>query len=334
MGAEASSLVYKLKCYLMFPIFSAMGGTTAGFQFIDRYYYYPAWINPRAAIDRARAHVWTEKEMLCCSYPKSGTHMIFLVAVLIGMRGEFPEKADLHTLGYSVEFEGDNSRRMDEAVSDYPTDPRVCISHMPFHHINYTGSSPDGRFVYIMRDPVGALASLRRMQLLLFGPVLSQSLEEFIHHQLYVRETGWLEHVLGWWAAGGNANVLVITYEMLVQQPEAAVRNLARHMRVDLSDAELAKVVAKMDKKWALEHVDPYCFEAKTPFSPPERAGQSKSGFITNVDSFAEKLSKQQEAEVRSEYTKRVKAIMANKEDAAAAANAASFYKAHAEYFD
>ena len=92
-----------------------------------------------------------------------------------------------------------------------------------------------------------------------------------------------------------------------------------------------------MDKKWALEHVDPYLHQAKTPFSPPDRDNQSHSAFIVDTKGM-EKFTVAQELEIRQEYTRKIQKIMGdlNSPDVAlatAAANAKSFYEHNRDYF-
>jgi hypothetical protein len=135
---------------------------------------------------------------------------------------------------------------------------------MPRGHIV---PSPKATFIYVMRDPVPTLASLRRMEYLMFGPHLISPLDNFLHDHLNVRETGWLDHVLSWWAAKDEPNVLIVTYEELIRSPIDGVKKIAKHMNVELTDPQLQTCVLKMDKKWALANVDPYLFQAKTPFS-------------------------------------------------------------------
>ena len=111
------------------------------------------------------------------------------------------------------------------------------------------------------------------------------------------------------------------------------------HMKVALTENQINTVVQKMDKKWALEHVDPYLYQAKTPFSPPDRDNQTHSAFIVDTTKGnMEKFTKVQEVEIRQEYTRKIQQIMEhlNSEDVAlatAAANAKSFYEHNREYF-
>lgn len=336
--AEESSCFsswYDLKCHLVSLIFPGSPfGTGIGLQDIDGYRYYPSFICPRERIDLARNHEWQETDAFLSSYPKSGTHFCGLVMVLIAHKGQYPEKTDLHTLFHSVEFKngagGDNSLDYNEPSPFGLPLPRVLISHMPQHHVKMNDVA---RFLYVMRDPVSTLASMRRMELLMFGPILCSKLDTFIEYNIKTRDTGWLDHVLGWWQVRDRSNLLLVTYEEMVTNPAEAVRKIANHMRVNLTDDEARLVVMKMDKQWALQNVDPYLFKAHTPFSPPDRDSTSKSGFIVNSDAIKEKLTKEQERSIREEYTRKIKAVMEDTGDASAAANATSFYNAHNRYF-
>jgi hypothetical protein len=124
-----------------------------------------------------------------------------------------------------------------------------------------------------------------------------------------------------------------MTYEMMIKQPEDCVRKLADHIGVNLTQTELNKVVACMDKKWAIDNIDPYLNESITPYSPPNNHGISKSGFIVDVSKVTEKLSVEQEIEIRLVYTQRIQAIISQSESPSAAANALSFFEENREYF-
>jgi len=325
---------YDVKCTLAKLVFPGSPFCTGnGLQDIDGYLYYPSFICTKEKITQARQYDWAENDTFLSSYPKSGTHFCALTMVLIANRGNFPAKCDLHKQMYSAEFipgpSGDNSRDiMEPHPSDLPI-PRVIISHMPQHHVKLGGAA---RFMYVMRDPVATLASLRRMEILMFGPHLMSKLCDFIEFNIRGRSTGWLDHVLGWWKVRDQPNILILNYEEMVKSPVDSVRKIASHMKVGLTEVEIKSVAEKMDKKWALENVDPYLFQAKTPFSPPERDGVSKSGFIVDSAAVKEKLSKDQEEEIRTEYTKKIKTLMTS-EDPAVVANATSFYYANRSYF-
>lgn len=297
---------------------------------IDGYLYYPAWINPPERIALARRTEWLPSDVLLCSYPKNGSHFLLLTQCLIVHKGALPEKTDLHTLCYAPEFAFQNNHTNPIDASHPPglPLPRIMLSRMPQHHVRLNDVS---RYVYVVRDPVAALASLRRMEYLMFGPHLIPSIEKCIEYNLHTRESGWLNHVLGWWAVRDMPNVLILSYEDMVRNPAECVRRLAAHTSVELTDEQVQMVVHKMSKEYALVHVDPYHNEAKTPFSPPEAIG---SNFIVADGQVKERLSLDQERGVRSEFTRKIRAVMADNADPARASNAASFFAANRAYFD
>jgi ssRNA-specific RNase YbeY (16S rRNA maturation enzyme) len=59
----------------------------------------------------------------------------------------------------------------------------------------------------------------------------------------------------------------------------------------------------------------------------------SKSGFIVDSSKFEEKLSIEQETEIRLVNTQKIRALILQTEDPSKAANALSFYEENREYF-
>eukprot|EP00596_Hydrurales_sp_CCMP1899_P001439 CAMPEP_0119037558 /NCGR_PEP_ID=MMETSP1177-20130426/5991_1 /TAXON_ID=2985 /ORGANISM="Ochromonas sp, Strain CCMP1899" /LENGTH=121 /DNA_ID=CAMNT_0006999005 /DNA_START=712 /DNA_END=1077 /DNA_ORIENTATION=- len=119
----------------------------------------------------------------------------------------------------------------------------------------------------------------------------------------------------------------------MIKEPEDCVRKLAKHIDVNLTQEELNKVVKCMDKKWALENIDPYLSAGiNTPYSPPFN-GTSRSGFIVDVSVVKEKLTEDQETEIRLVHTERIQAIIADTENPTAAANALSYFNENKDYF-
>jgi hypothetical protein len=165
------------------------GGITGGLQNIDGYYYYMKGLCPPELITTARETEWSSEDLFLATYPKSGTHFGMLTSLLILLKGEIPPKSDLHTLTSCPEFntKANNARSLDDPSVTQPR--RLLISHMPQHHVKY---SETAKYVYIMREPVASLASQRRMDNVMFGPIMNPTLKNFINFHLYTRETGWL----------------------------------------------------------------------------------------------------------------------------------------------
>ena len=273
---------YHLLCLAARPLVGT-GGVLAGDHIVDGHPYLPTFINPNKQIAEARQYTWNEDDVILASHPKSGTHLTMLTLLLILFDGDLPPKTNLHTLAVAPEFDqaaAGGSRSYDEPKEDYPTLPRLVITHMPERHLTY---SPSAKYVYVMRNPVATLASLRRMEQLLLGPHLTPTLDDFVARGSMLRPGGWLDQVLQWWSVRSRSNLLIVTYEEMVTAPRSSAERLAKFVGKSLTPEQLDLVAGRMSLKWALEHVDPYNHKEITPFSPPDRALASQSGFIVNA---------------------------------------------------
>ena len=273
---------YHLLCLAVRPLVGT-GGILAGEQIVDGHPYLPSFVNPPKQIAKARQYTWDEDDVILASHPKSGTHLTMLTLLLILFAGDLPPKTNLHSLTVTAEFDqaaAGGSRSYEEPKADYPTRPRLVTTHMPERHLTY---SPAAKYVYVMRSPVATLASFRRMELLLLGPHLTPTLDDFVARGSMLRPGGWLDQVLEWWSVRGRSNLLIVNYEDMVTAPRASAERLATFIGKSLSPKQLDVVAGRMSLRWALEHVDPYNHKATTPFSPPDIALATKSGFIVNA---------------------------------------------------
>ena len=110
------------------------------------------------------------------------------------------------------------------------------------------------KYVSVIRDPVATVASARRMEQLMLGPILTPTLEDYLQQGHLIAEGGWLDNVLRWWSVRDRPNVLILEYEEMVSRPREAVEHLAGYIGVALSEGEAERVVEKMSLKWSLEN--------------------------------------------------------------------------------
>ena len=326
-------LRYRLKCYAIFPILGN-AGMVAQMQHQDGHYYLAPFVNPPEQIAIARKHGWGAEDLVLASYPKSGTHYAMLMTLLTLFRGDLPRETDLHSLVYSPEFRGNNARPLDEPKELYPTSPRLIVTHMPQHHMQY---SPEARYVYVMRDPVATICSWRKFEQLMFGPFLTPSAEAFVStgEMLLTREGGWLDNVLRWWRVRDRENVLLLNFEEMTDSPVQAVKKLAALIKIELSAAQEELIAERMTLQWSLLNVDPFLYKAITPFSPPDRHLATHSGFIVNSSAIPPSIRKvgaKDRLKLRQAVWSRMRALI-EQDDTDAAHNAASFFESHRAYF-
>jgi len=308
LSPESQQTLYLLKCYAFYPIYKIIGGFHSMGQNIDGYYYYDKNANPPGKIAEARAYEPTSKDFFLSTYPKSGTHAGMQMLVHLLSKGKMCEDGcDLHKMVYAAEFGPRSARNMSEPVEEYPTQPRIIGTHMPAHHLKVHDAPC--KYLYILRNPVNTLLSLRTMNYFMFGPVLRQPLDEFVTYYTATRETGWADHVHAWWRLRKLDNVHIVFYEDMVNKPEKTIVSLAKFANIKLNKKEREVIVKRMSKKWAIENIDTKHFAVVTPFSPPkafrDQSG-SASAFIVDHDKY---FSQQWSEKFTNEQVTRIKML-------------------------
>uniref|UniRef100_A0A7S1B5F2 Sulfotransferase domain-containing protein n=1 Tax=Corethron hystrix TaxID=216773 RepID=A0A7S1B5F2_9STRA len=328
---------YLLKCWAFYPIYKfVIGGFHKFDQNINGYFYLNPLVNPPERIAAARAYEPDSDDLFFTAYPKSGTHALgFMMVHLLSGGKQCTTGCDLREFVTAAEFAADHGMDLDDARDAYATVPRLIGTHMPAHHMRVVGS--EARYLVIVRDPVAVLQSLRTMHFFLFGPVLRQSLDEFValHTDGSERDTGWADHVHGWWRLRALPNVRIIFYEDLVAEPEQTVRTVAEFVGRELDAGLLDIVTERMSKDWTIRHCD-VTTEASTPFSPPAAFRKeigSASTFIVNSTKFfsvkgADRFSLAQESIIRSSAWAKMLAL-----DAGGGTDGADFIKNRPYYF-
>lgn len=129
--------------------------------------------------------------------------------------------------------------------------PRGFKSHLPYNLV------PKGaRYVVTFRDPKDAIVSdYRFMEGWWFEPG-SITLAAFMERVLSRRASGrdYWHHLLSWWEQRDNPNVLLLSYEHMCAEPEAAIRKLARFAGIALDDALLKLTLEHTSLSFMLAH--------------------------------------------------------------------------------
>ena len=103
--------------------------------------------------------------------------------------------------------------------------PRVFRSHMPYNII------PKGaKYVVVFREPCAAIYSAYRFLEGVFYTPGEMTIETFISN-IYVKNLkvvfDYFEHLCSWWPKRNDSNVLILTYEGMLNDLESAVRSVA-----------------------------------------------------------------------------------------------------------
>jgi hypothetical protein len=130
-------------------------------------------------------------------------------------------------------------------------EPRGFKSHLPYD------LTPKGaRYVVSLRDPKDALVSVYRFMEGWFMEPGAVPLSTFAQTWLGPPRPGndYWRHLTSWWAERDNPQVLLVSYEHMVADPEAAVRRLAAFCGFPLDDALLALTLEHSSLPFMLRH--------------------------------------------------------------------------------
>ena len=132
-------------------------------------------------------------------------------------------------------------------------EPRGFKSHLAWQHI------PRGaKYIVSLRDPADAFVSgYRFMEGWYFEPG-SISYEAYFERNLQGREKGldhW-SHLVSWWQQRNNPDVLLLTYEHMIGNPQATVRRIARFCDIPLDDELLGITLEHTSRAFMLKHKD------------------------------------------------------------------------------
>lgn len=132
-------------------------------------------------------------------------------------------------------------------------EPRGFKSHLSWDHV------PKGaRYVVSLRDPKDAFESgYRFMEGWYFEPG-TITYEEFFAPRREGRGRGldqWA-HLVSWWSQRDNPDVLLLSYDHMVEDPESAIRRIARFCGLPLDDELLALTLEHTSRAFMLQYKD------------------------------------------------------------------------------
>ena len=217
----------------------------------------------------------TARDVVACSYFKSGTNWLMQMTTQIAWRGraEFEHIHDLVPWPdgpgagtfYSIGLHDETPWRTS------PTGLRVIKYHGLPSDVPYT---EEARYVAVVRDPKSVcVSSYHFARATVFGPLMPSP----EHWAGYFMKPGfplhdWAVHLAGWWAMRDRPNVLFLTYEEMVTDHPAAVRRLADFMGVQLTSDELDAVVLRSSFAYMKPISHKFDFMKIIPWARPEGA--------------------------------------------------------------
>lgn len=216
------------------------------------------------------------RDVVVATYPKSGTNWTMQIAHQLATRGR-GEFDHIHDVVPWPDFEMQEYLASVDDPLPEGASLRVIKTHLPDERIPYVSKA---RYLFVLRDPKDTFVSMVHfVRGTLLGPLMP-SLEVF--RRLVFSASSplpWAEQVAGYWARRHLPNVLVLRYEEMRADPEAAVHQVAAFLGVDLTPEELAAVVERSSFAWMKAHDSRFAPPPLSPFATgPEMVRRGVAG--------------------------------------------------------
>jgi hypothetical protein len=125
-------------------------------------------------------------------------------------------------------------------------------------HLAYDAVPKGARYIVAFRDPKDACVSMLRFMEGWFIEPGAVSVADFAENWIGRGATGrdYWSHLLSWWGQRDNPSVLLLSYEQMGAEPEAAIRAVAGFCGVALDDELLALTLEHSSFDFMLRHKD------------------------------------------------------------------------------
>ncbi|KAG0710509.1 Sulfotransferase family cytosolic 1B member 1 [Chionoecetes opilio] len=229
-----------LEDFTRLPLDDSLFGTPVS---IYRYqgYIFPGQLVMSGVFKELPDFQFRQDDVLVASYPKAGTtwvqEIVYMLMHGCKMTNENSEVLETRFPYLEYPYPGIKSLAAKK-------EKRFIKTHLPINLLPPSFESSTAKMIYIARNPRDtAISYFYFMQLLTqcnYQGTLSSFIDLFLSDKTMY--SPYFGHVLGYWEARHNPNILFVTYEELQQNPEKIIRKMAEFLGMSLSDAEVTYV--------------------------------------------------------------------------------------------
>lgn len=209
-----------------------------------------ALIFPPVTFERGKDFKPRPSDVIITPWSKSGT--TWLQQIVHGLRsGGDMSFDDISRVSPWIEVADALGVDLD---ADQGWDPRAFKSHYNWYSV------PKGcRYIVSFREPHDVMVSYYRFyEGWLFEPG-TVTIEEYVGFHLdRSKPKDYWTHLESWWGQRDNPNVLLFSYELMLQEPRTHVAAVADFLGIEADSDLLDLVTAQSTREFMLEHVDKF----------------------------------------------------------------------------
>jgi hypothetical protein len=237
-------------------------------------------------------------DIFIVTYPRSGTTWLQMIVYQLTTDGAM-NFAHIEEVSPYLETTLIPRRRK---ISDLQATPRVVKTHMPYHEI----PKGPGRYIYGIRNGLDVAVSYHFHARKYYPDMRGLSLSEFFSRFMAgeVPYGSWFEHVARWLRNKDRLNVLVVTYEELSTDLEAAVKRIADFCGITIDPAAMPRILERCSFAFMRKHDAKFSGERFYPNAPPPETPFIRQG---QVGGWREHLDAQAASEFQKACDRRLR---------------------------